>query len=114
MNHARSGKSGRFVNPILYFLHEDSYSEYNIIITSKQVNLGYGEKIQVACLVTISGTKDMLEVSKSELCRNFYINGASKQTRNNENYFLLHLLHQQLDALNSVSVSAFANVEVFL
>ena len=38
---------------------------------------------------------------------------ASKQ-ENNENYFLLHLLNQQLDVLNSVSVSAFAHLKVFL
>lgn len=37
-------KNGRFVNPILYFLHEDSYSEYNIIIASKEVNLGDGKR----------------------------------------------------------------------
>ena len=32
------------MNPILYFLYEDSYSEYNIIIASKEVNLGDGKR----------------------------------------------------------------------
>ena len=57
VGHSPLGKNGRFANSIFYFLHAGSYSECNIIITSKEVNLGDGERMQVACLMSISGLK---------------------------------------------------------
>ena len=66
VGHLPFGKDGRFAKMIFYLLKADRYAECKIIITGKEVNLGDGEGIEVACLLKISGTKNMLQI----LCKN--------------------------------------------
>ena len=51
---------------IFYFLRADRYAVCKVIITGEEVNLGYGEGMQVPCLLKIFGTKNMLQI----LCKN--------------------------------------------
>ena len=66
VGHLPLDKDGRFAKMILYFLREDRYAECKVIITGKEVNLGDGERMQVPCLLKISGAKKMLQI----LCKN--------------------------------------------
>lgn len=59
-----------FAKAIFYFRRADSYAECNVLITSKEANTCDGEKMQVLCLLEITGTKNMLEILKSQLCKN--------------------------------------------
>ena len=62
VGHLRLGKDGRFAKMIFYFLRADRYAECKVIITGKEVNLCVGERMQVPCLLKISGTKNLLQI----------------------------------------------------
>ena len=51
---------------MFYFLRADRYAVCKVIITGKEVNLGDGKRMQVSCLLKISGTKNMLQI----FCKN--------------------------------------------
>ena len=55
---------------IFYFLRAGSYTECNVLITSKELNPGGGEEMQVLCLLEITGIKNILEIIESELYKN--------------------------------------------
>ena len=47
VRHLPLGKYGRFANIVFYFFRADRYTEWKVIITAKEVNLGDREGIQV-------------------------------------------------------------------
>ena len=67
VGHLPLGKDGRFAKMIFYFLRADKYAECKVIITSKKVNLGDGNGMQVPCLLKISGTKNMLQILRKNI-----------------------------------------------
>ena len=57
VRHLPLGKYGRFANIVFYFFRADRYTEWKVIITAKEVNLGDREGIQVPRLLKICGKK---------------------------------------------------------
>ena len=68
VGHLPLGETGRFAKLIFCFLRADSYANYNIVITRREVDLGDGKEMQVSYLLKIFTTKQMLDISKRELC----------------------------------------------
>ena len=51
VGHLPLGGNGKFAKTILYFLRAEPYGKCNITVTGKAVNLGYGDGMQVPCIL---------------------------------------------------------------
>ena len=110
VGHLALGKNGKFAKMIFYLLRVEQDAERKVVKTGKEVNLGYGDGMQVSCKLKISGSKKWWKY----FVKIFNV----VQKRANKKlllylYLFFHLLSQQSDALNSLIHNVFANSKAF-
>ena len=66
VGHMPLGENGKFLKIFFYFLCADPYWKCNITVTEKAVNLGDGDRMQVPCILHLSGQKSMVEILKQQ------------------------------------------------
>ena len=66
VGHLPLGENGKFAKTIFYFLCADPYGKCNITVTGKAVNLGFGDGMQVPCILHLSGQKSYVEILKQQ------------------------------------------------
>ena len=52
---------------IFYFLHADLYAKCVVVVTGKAVNLGDGDRMQVPCMLKITGLKKLIDINEGAL-----------------------------------------------
>ena len=61
------GENGKFAKTIFCILGADPYRKYNITVTGKAVNLADGDRMQVPCILHLSGQKFVVEILKQQM-----------------------------------------------
>ena len=74
--HLPLGKTGKSAESIVYFLQEDRYANFNVVITGKKVNLGDGK-----------GMKDMFVEDFQDKANVRYIDTSQKYNKLNIPFF---------------------------
>ena len=67
VGHLPLGCGGKFAKTIFYFLRADEWSEFKVIVTGKPVNRGYGDGMQVPCLLKFHEQKSLIGILKQQL-----------------------------------------------
>ena len=67
VGHLPLGSSDKFAKAIFYFLRVDEWSEFKVIVTGKPVDRGYGDGMQVPCLLKFHRQKSFIGILKQQM-----------------------------------------------
>ena len=63
----KKGKTGRYLETVIYFLRANPMSTARITVTGKRVNFGDGHGFQIPCTILFKGEEKYIEFLKKQL-----------------------------------------------